>query len=32
MYNDPSGEFVFLVPILAKVFIGAVYGAVIGLE
>ena len=30
MYNDPSGEFVFLVPILAKVFIGAVYGAVIG--
>ncbi|MGP1501434.1 MAG: hypothetical protein ACTTJM_06570 [Bergeyella cardium] len=30
LYNDPSGEFVFLVPILAKVFIGAVYGAVIG--
>ena len=30
MYNDPSGEFAFLVPILAKVFIGAVYGAVIG--
>ncbi|SSZ47244.1 RHS repeat domain-containing protein [Bergeyella zoohelcum] len=30
MYNDPSGEFAFLVPILTKVLIGAIYGAIVG--
>ena len=31
MYNDPSGEFLqFLVPILIKMAIGAIYGAAIG--
>ncbi|EKB54004.1 hypothetical protein HMPREF9699_02136, partial [Bergeyella zoohelcum ATCC 43767] len=30
MYNDPSGKFAFLVPILTKVLIGAIYGAIVG--
>ncbi|REC49015.1 RHS repeat-associated core domain-containing protein [Chryseobacterium pennipullorum] len=30
MYNDPSGEVFFLVPVLIKIAIGAIYGAIIG--
>ncbi|PWN64736.1 RHS repeat-associated core domain-containing protein [Chryseobacterium oncorhynchi] len=30
IYNDPSGEVFFLIPILVKVAVGALYGAIVG--